>query len=127
MRHGIRTPMNGVIGMVEVLAHSRLSESQADAVRTIRASAFSLLGIIDDILDFSKIEAGRLELERAPVALPDLIESVCDTLLPVALDKEVELNLFIAPRVPHLVWTDAIRLRQVPFHLPGNAIKVGRG
>ena len=127
MSHEIRTPMNGVIGMVEVLAHSRLSESQADAVRTIRASAFSLLGIIDDILDFSKIEAGRLELERAPVALPDLIESVCDTLLPVAIDKDVELNLFISPRVPDMVWSDATRLRQVLFNLAGNAIKFGAG
>src|SRR5258706_7296786 len=127
MSHEIRTPMNGVIGMVEVLAHSRLSESQADAVRTIRASAFSLLGIIDDILDFSKIEAGRLNLERAPVALPDLIESVCDTLLPVALDKDVELNLFIAPEVPDFVWSDSTRLRQVLFNLAGNAIKFGAG
>ena len=127
MSHEIRTPMNGVIGMVEVLAQTRLSESQADAVRTIRASAFALLGIIDDILDFSKIEAGRLELERAPVELPDLIESVCDTLLPVALDKDVELNLFIAPQVPALVWADATRLRQVLFNLAGNAIKFGAG
>jgi signal transduction histidine kinase/CheY-like chemotaxis protein/HPt (histidine-containing phosphotransfer) domain-containing protein len=127
MSHEIRTPMNGVIGMVEVLAHSALPESQADAVRTIRASAFSLLGIIDDILDFSKIEAGRLELERAPVALPDLIESVCDTLLPVAIDKDVELNLFIAPQVPDQVWGDATRLRQVLFNLAGNAIKFGAG
>jgi signal transduction histidine kinase/CheY-like chemotaxis protein/HPt (histidine-containing phosphotransfer) domain-containing protein len=127
MSHEIRTPMNGVIGMVEVLAHSHLPESQADAVRTIRASAFSLLGIIDDILDFSKIEAGRLELEHAPVALPDLIESVCDTLLPVAIDKDVELSLFIAPQVPDQVWGDATRLRQVLFNLAGNAIKFGAG
>jgi signal transduction histidine kinase/CheY-like chemotaxis protein/HPt (histidine-containing phosphotransfer) domain-containing protein len=127
MSHEIRTPMNGVIGMVEVLAHTQLQESQADAVRTIRASAFSLLSIIDDILDFSKIEAGRLELERAPVALPDLIESVSDTLLPVAIDKDVELSLFIAPQVPDHVWADATRLRQVLFNLVGNAIKFSAG
>ena len=127
MSHEIRTPMNGVIGMVEVLSHSPLLEQQADAVRTIRASAFSLLGIIDDILDFSKIEAGRLELERAPVALPDLIESVCDTLLPVAIDKDVELSLFIAPQVPAQIWSDATRLRQVLFNLAGNAIKFSAG
>jgi signal transduction histidine kinase/DNA-binding NarL/FixJ family response regulator/HPt (histidine-containing phosphotransfer) domain-containing protein len=127
MSHEIRTPMNGVIGMVEVLAHSALPERQADAVRTIRASAFSLLGIIDDILDFSKIEAGRLELERAPVVLSDLIESVCTTLLPVANAKDVELSLFIAPDVPDQVWSDATRLRQIMFNLAGNAVKFGAG
>ncbi len=127
MSHEIRTPMNGVIGMVEVLIHSDLQEHQADAVRTIRTSAFSLLGIIDDILDFSKIEAGRLELERAPVALPELIESVCETLMPIALDKDVELHLFVAPTVPALVWADATRLRQILINLGGNAIKFSAG
>ena len=127
MSHEIRTPMNGVIGMVEVLSHSQLPEHQAVAVRTIRTSAFSLLAIIDDILDFSKIEAGRLELERSEVALPELIESVCDTLLPLALDKRVDLSMFISPELPAQIWSDPTRLRQVLFNLAGNAIKFGAG
>jgi PAS domain S-box-containing protein len=127
MSHEIRTPMNGVVGMVDVLSHSRLSDDQADALRTIRTSAFALLGIIDDVLDFSKIEAGRLDLERAPVALTELIESICDTLLPVAMNKDVELNLFIAPTVPEHVWSDATRLRQILYNLIGNAIKFSAG
>jgi PAS domain S-box-containing protein len=127
MSHEIRTPMNGVIGLAEVLSRSRLPEHQASAVRTIRASAFALLAIIDDILDSSKIEAGRLELERTDVALPELIESVCDTLLPMALDKEVDLRLFISPRLPAQVWSDATRLRQVLLNLAGNAIKFSAG
>ncbi|MBE0546708.1 MAG: response regulator [Rubrivivax sp.] len=127
MSHEIRTPMNGIVGMAEVLCHSGLAEPQADAVRTIRASAFALLGIIDDLLDFSKIEAGRLALERSPVALPELIESVCETLLPVAIDKQVELSLFISPQTPAQVWSDPTRLRQVLFNLAGNAIKFSAG
>jgi signal transduction histidine kinase/HPt (histidine-containing phosphotransfer) domain-containing protein/ActR/RegA family two-component response regulator len=127
MSHEIRTPMNGVIGMVEVLSHTHLLEHQADAVRTIRDSAFSLLGIIDDILDFSKIEAGRLELERSPVVVSDLVESVCDSLLPGAFDKEVELSLFVDPNVPERIWSDPTRLRQVLFNLAGNAIKFSAG
>jgi PAS domain S-box-containing protein len=127
MSHEIRTPMNGVIGMVEVLARSQLSESQAEAVTTIQASGLTLLRIIDDILDFSKIEAGRLELERVPVALPELIESVCETLSPVAIAKKVGLSLFISPQVPAQVWADPTRLRQVMFNLVGNAIKFSAG
>ena len=127
MSHEIRTPMNGVIGMIEVLSRSTLSEDQADAVRTIRSSAFSLLGLIDDILDFSKIEAGRLELERAPVALHELVEGVGRSLSSVALDKEVDLHLYIDPRVPEQIWSDATRLRQVLYNLTGNAIKFSAG
>jgi PAS domain S-box-containing protein len=127
MSHEIRTPMNGVIGMVDVLAQTRLSEDQVDVVRTIRSSGFSLLGIIDNILDFSKIEAGRMELERAPVALPDLIELVCDTLLPLAIDRDVKIDLYIDPRLPPQVWSDATRLRQILYNLLGNAIKFSAG
>jgi PAS domain S-box-containing protein len=123
MSHEIRTPMNGVIGMVEVLSYSKLEEHQMDAVNTIRTSAFSLLGLIDDILDFSKIEAGRLVLEHAPVALPELIESVCDTLLPVAMNKDVDLSCFTSPLLPDQVLSDSVRLRQILFNLVGNAIK----
>ena len=127
MSHEIRTPMNGVIGMIEVLFHSGLAGQQADAINTIRNSAFALLGVVDDILDFSKIEAGRLELEHTQVALSPLIEGVCVTLLPIASAKNVELSLFISPKVPSLIWSDPTRLRQVLFNLVGNAIKFSVG
>jgi len=123
MSHEIRTPMNGVIGMVEVLAHSHLDDEQADAIRTIQTSAFSLLELIDDILDFSKIEAGRLEFENTPVCIVEVLENVCVTLAPIAEDKDVQLFLFIDPCVPEQIWSDATRLRQVFYNLVGNAIK----
>ena len=127
MSHEIRTPMNGVIGMIEVLFHSGLAGQQADAINTIRNSAFVLLGVVDDILDFSKIEAGHLELEHTEVALPQLIEGVCVTLVPIASAKNVELSLFISPKVPWMIWSDPTRLRQVLFNLLGNAIKFSVG
>lgn len=123
MSHEIRTPMNGVIGMAEVLEHSTLTTSQTDMVRTIRASATNLLGLIDDILDFSKAEAGRLELEQVPVALADLIEDLCRSLVPLVVDRGTRLDLFIAPAIPELIFGDALRLRQVFYNLLGNAIK----
>jgi PAS domain S-box-containing protein len=127
MSHEIRTPMNGVIGMIEVLSHTDLSPGLVETVRTIRASAFSLLGIIDEILDFSKIEAGRLDLEQEPVALHEMIESVCDTLLPMAQQKDVDLRLFIDPRLPLQILADPTRLRQVLINLVSNAVKFSVG
>lgn len=127
MSHEIRTPMNGVIGMVDVLAQSSLTAHQTDLVNTIRDSANSLLGIIDDILDFSKIEAGRLELEHEPVCVADLVEGLCNSLVPVASRKGVELTLFVAPEIPERVLSDDVRLRQVLYNLLGNAIKFSGG
>ncbi|MBI4990308.1 MAG: PAS domain S-box protein [Rhodocyclales bacterium] len=127
MSHEIRTPMNGVIGMVDVLAHSRLTEHQTDLVGTIRESAATLLGIIDDILDFSKIEAGKLELERAPISVADLVESLCNSLVPVAARRGVDLSLFISPQIPERVLSDDVRLRQILYNLVGNALKFSAG
>lgn len=123
MSHEIRTPMNGVIGMAEVLEQSDLTDSQLDMVHTIRDSALNLLGLIDDILDFSKAEAGRLEMEQEPVALAELIEDLCQSLVPMVLAKGIRFDLFIAPELSELVIGDALRLRQVFYNLLGNAIK----
>ena len=125
--HEIRTPMNGVIGMIEVLEQTGLGEDQIDAVRTIRTSAFSLLTLIDDILDFSKAESGHLVLERAPVALGELAEGVCDLLDRDAAVKDVDLRLFVSPDLPSHVLSDATRLRQTFNNLVGNAIKFSAG
>ena len=127
MSHEIRTPMNGVIGMVEVLAHSKLSVEHADAIRTIRDSAFSLLHIIDDILDFSKIEAGHLELERTRVSITDTVEGVFSSLAALADKKGVDTTLFVDPEVPEVIWSDPTRLRQILYNLMGNAIKFSGG
>jgi PAS domain S-box-containing protein len=123
MSHEIRTPMNGVIGMVEVLGQSTLTPSQVDLVHTIRDSATNLLGLIDDILDFSKAEAGRLEMEQVPVALVELIEDLCQSLVPMVVEKGTRFDQFLSPEVPELVIGDALRLRQVFYNLLGNAIK----
>ncbi|PPQ35217.1 PAS domain S-box protein [Rhodopila globiformis] len=127
MSHEIRTPLNGVIGMAEVLALDHLQPRQAEAVGIIRDSAINLMMLIDDILDFSKIEAARLDLDRAPVALAELVEDVCNSLAPIALDKRVDLSAVIAPECPRWLLADPTRLRQVLFNVAGNAIKFSAG
>ncbi len=123
MSHEMRTPMNGVIGSVEVLTQSNLSAEQRELTTTIRESALGLLHIIDDILDLSKIEAGRMELDQAPLQIESLAESICDALGPMAQDRNVTLDLYTAPNLPFEIVSDTMRLRQILNNLLGNAIK----
>ncbi len=123
MSHEMRTPMNGVVGSVEVLTQSKLSTEQQELAETIRDSALGLLQIIDDILDLSKIEAGRMELDQAPLQIEPLAESICDALGPMAQDRNVTLDLYTAPNLPFEIVSDMMRLRQILNNLLGNAIK----
>ena len=127
MSHEIRTPMNAVLGLAELLSHTELSPPQAEMVSTMRESAGILLHLIDDILDFSKIEAGRLELERTPVFLSELVENVTRSLVSLAAKKDVALHLFVSPKLPMCIWSDKFRLGQVVYNLLGNAIKFSMG
>jgi len=127
MSHEIRTPMNGVVGMIDVLQQSNLNGSQMETANIIHDSAFALLTIIDDILDFSKIEAGKLQIDYAPMGVAEAVEGVCETLIPLALKKGVELTLFTDPAIPSQVMGDTGRLRQILVNLANNAIKFSSG
>lgn len=127
MSHEIRTPMNGVLGLIDVLGQDDMSDYQRGLVQTIQRSARTLLGIIDDILDFSKIEAGRLEINPETTDLGELVEELCSSLVVLALDKQVDLSVFVSPELPCHVQLDPVRVRQVLYNLIGNAIKFSGG
>ncbi|GAB6039664.1 response regulator [Endothiovibrio diazotrophicus] len=123
MSHEIRTPMNGIIGFTDLLAKSRLDETQTNYARTIGVSAKNLLSIIDDILDFSKLESERLTLEHIPFALTELFDDVLMLLAPQAYGKGLELIKRIDPALPARLVGDPVRIRQVLLNLLGNAVK----
>jgi CheY-like chemotaxis protein len=85
LESGIRTPMNGIIGMLDLLDHTTLDPRQHEFITMAHISAQSLLRLLNDILDFSKIEAGKLELERAPF---DLREGISELIKPFSLRAE---------------------------------------
>jgi PAS domain S-box-containing protein len=127
MSHEIRTPMNGIVGALEVLQQSSLNGSQLDLVSLIRESADSLLGIIDDLLDFSKIEAGRLDIERLPFSVAQVVEKTCDLLNRVAERKGTFLRVFVDPALPSALSGDSARVRQILLNLISNAVKFSSG
>ena len=123
MSHDIRTPMNGIIGMIDLVTHTSLSDEQYQYLKMAKDSADVLLSLINDILDFSKIEAGQLDLECVNFNLRDVVEGVLDVVAPKASKKGLELNLFMNKDVPQYVDGDPVRLRQIIVNLVGNAIK----
>jgi len=126
MSHEIRTPMNGIIGTLDVLQQSSLVGPQLELVGLIHESANSLLTIIDDILDFSKMEAGRLEIERFPMSVTQVVEKSCNLVNHLAERKGGTLTVFADPKIP-AVLGDAPRLRQILINLINNAIKFSSG
>lgn len=121
--HEIRTPINGIVGFADLLAHSPLDAEQRDYVDTIRESCRHLLTIVNDILDFSKIEAGKLVIDRIALDLRDTVEDVLSLLAPAAYGKGLELIHLIYADVPLKLYGDPLRIRQVLTNLVHNAIK----
>ncbi|MEO1468210.1 MAG: ATP-binding protein [Pseudomonadota bacterium] len=124
--HELRTPMNGIVGMTELLNETALDAEQRLCTRTITTSAMALLTVINDVLDFSKIEAGREELDLAPFSLIDLTYEVGELLMTGAHQKGFRLLLEHLPGAPVEVRGDSARVRRVLLNVVGNAIKFTR-
>jgi PAS domain S-box-containing protein len=123
MSHEIRTPLNAVIGLTYLLEHTSLTEDQRNFLARIGLASHALLGVINNVLDLSKIEAGEMSLEEEFFDPYDLIRDLAEMLTPQATSKGLDLSVRPSRDLPHRVWGDAGRLRQVLTNLIGNSIK----
>jgi signal transduction histidine kinase/ActR/RegA family two-component response regulator len=122
--HELRTPLNGILGFGELLADTALDAQQQDYLQNMRASARSLLALIDDLLDLSRLEAGRLDISEQPLDLAAVTEEVVDVVSPRIRAKGLALLVHRADDVPRALRGDPQRLRQLLLHLLDNAIKL---
>jgi len=123
MSHEFRTPLNGLAGMSEVLATTRLDPEQRECVNTIQASTRSLMALVEDVLDISSIEAGKLKLNLVEFSPNELVSGIGLILLPQARAKQLRYEALVAPEVPDNLRGDVVHLRQVLLNLAGNAVK----
>jgi two-component system sensor histidine kinase RpfC len=121
--HEMRTPLNGVIAMADVLRETDLNETQREIVNTLGTSAHLLLAQIEEVLDLAKIEAGRVQIEQQPFDLGKLLTSTVKVVLPQARYKDLAVNTEISPQAMRWFSGDSHHLRQVLLNLLANAIK----
>ena len=123
MSHEIRTPMNAIVNFCDLLTRTVLSKKQKEYLGIIRSSSWSLLEIINDLLDVSKIEAGKLDFEKSPILIREVVEEVSNIFRHLIKEKKIQYNVEFAPDVPLRVITDPLRLKQVLINLVSNAFK----
>jgi signal transduction histidine kinase/CheY-like chemotaxis protein/HPt (histidine-containing phosphotransfer) domain-containing protein len=121
--HEIRTPLNALLGSLQLLAEGDLAPPQRTLLEISRQSGDALISLINDILDMSRLEAGQLSLRRSVFALRPLLNGALEMLRPLAGRRGITLRLVLDDDVPHLLYTDPVRLRQVLLNLLSNAAK----
>ncbi|NEQ69960.1 MAG: response regulator [Symploca sp. SIO2D2] len=123
MSHEFRTPMNGIMGGLNLLESLTVSEEVKELHEMMRTCARAQLDLIGDILDISKIEAGKAEAENSPFSINDLLASVNQALGYKAKSKGLSIATTTDPAVPQVIVSDPRRIRQILINLIGNAIK----
>lgn len=125
MSHELRTPLNSIMALSRVLImqiKNKISSEESNYLEIIERNGKNLLALINDILDLSKIEAGKLDINLQYFSLKPIFENIRDSLLPIAKEKEIEVNLNIPKNLPK-IQSDSEKIHQILQNIIGNAVK----
>lgn len=121
--HELRTPLSGVLGALELLQLTPMSEKQSQLSNTASQCTLSLLSIINNLLDFSRIESGQLSLHVEDTPILPLLDQAMHTIQGPGQRKGLTLKTYVGHQVPLVFEVDGSRLRQILVNLLGNALK----
>ena len=123
MGHEVRTPLNAIISMIELLSGSELTEKQFLYINSLKTSSYQLMDILNDILDFSRIINNGIKLKFEPISFHKCIESVVSMLNTKVVEKELVLNYKLDNEIPDMIMGDSVRLKQIIMNIISNSIK----
>ena len=123
MSHEVRTPLNGVLGMLQLLQTTEQTDEQKEYILGAIKSTNRLTRLLADILDISKIEAGKLQIIEAAFSTACLQESIMEIFRPTAREKSLAFDFHVDAQMPPRLIGDETRVRQILFNLVGNALK----
>ncbi len=123
MSHEIRTPMNAVVGMSELIIEESRGRKMYDYACNIKSAALNLLSIINDILDLSKVEAGKMELVEDEYYVQVLVQDTLNLVQMAAEQKGLQMSVHVSDDIPHRLYGDEGRIRQVLINILNNSIK----
>ncbi|NRA30142.1 MAG: response regulator [Parvularculaceae bacterium] len=123
MSHEMRTPLNGIMGMTDLLLETGLDPNQRNFAGNIKNSGVALLDLINAILDYAKLETDQAALRPEVFDPTKLLEAIAELLAPKAAEKGIEVQTQVHPGMPHRLRGDVSKLRQLMINLVGNAVK----
>jgi PAS domain S-box-containing protein len=121
--HEMRTPMNAILGMSNLLEKTNMQEEQVNYVGNIKQSSEILLGIINDILEISTLQNGKIQFENKDFDLYKVLSNLVNVMQYKINEKDLSFKLEVDPDVPKVIVGDKLRLNQILYNLVGNAVK----
>lgn len=121
--HELRTPMNAVIGALELLEFTDDSKEADELINTASTSANNLIYILNDILDINKIESGKMDVEQADFCISEVLQNLQQLFAPTAHRQNLDFVINEDPDIPALLEGDSVKVRQILFNLLSNAMK----
>ncbi len=123
MSHEIKTPMQAIVGVLDLLNLTELTDEQKNLIQHVTHSANLLQTLLKDVLDYSRMGSNEMKLEELEFSVRFTMSSIIKQMLPKAKEQGIELKLEIDDKFPNMIVGDQTRLSQVIFNLIGNAIK----
>lgn len=123
LSHEVRTPVNTVAGMTEMILHENVSESVREYAMSVQAASRNLLATVSDVLDFSELQSGKIVLTEEPYNLTSTINDILNVAMAQKEGKNIEVIVDCDPRIPCSLLGDEQKISRVILNIVNNALK----